>query len=447
MNNVVAFVFFELLLVIATFKSSFGSGSTYVGCVESEREALLRFKKDVNDTSNRLASWDIGGGEDCYKWVGVVCNNMTGHVLELHLRNPLVEIKTDEASSMADKEAYERSMLVGKINLSLVDLKHLMYLDLSGNDFERIPIPNLFSSLRNLRYLNLSQGGLAGIISNQLGSLSNLQYLDLGLNGFEGPIPEEIQNLTSLRHLDLAKNIFNSSVPNWSHSSIFRGLSFLKIVDLSDNKLNGSFPSLGKLFSLTNLDLSNNELSSPIPSSLGELLSLTYLYLSNNSHSGPIPLSFGELPIPPSLGGLSFLKILDLSDNKLNGSFSSLGWSESVLGFGLGVVFLGLLLVLMMVVWCFLACRRRSMCFEKVVYMEISWFDEAEHSSGARLTTDAVAVRSLVGDALALLVQNIATVVAGLVIAFKSNWDLALLILVLFPLMGISGYIRWKSLK
>ncbi|KAK2641377.1 hypothetical protein Ddye_023140 [Dipteronia dyeriana] len=104
----------------------------------------------------------------------------------------------------------------------------------------------------------------------------------------------------------------------------------------------------------------------------------------------------------------------------------------------------------MMVVWCFLACSRRSMCFEKVVYMEISWFDEAEHYSGAigaRLTTDAVAVRSLVGDALALLVQNIATVVAGLVIAFKSNWELALLILVLFPLMGISGYIRWKSLK
>ncbi|KAL5852913.1 hypothetical protein ACOSQ3_008031 [Xanthoceras sorbifolium] len=99
---------------------------------------------------------------------------------------------------------------------------------------------------------------------------------------------------------------------------------------------------------------------------------------------------------------------------------------------------------------CKLINRIRSMCFEKVVYMEISWFDEAEHSSGAicaRLSTDATAVRSLVGDALALLVQNIATVVAGLVIAFKSNWPLALLILALFPLMGVSGYIRWKSMK
>ncbi|KAK2639191.1 hypothetical protein Ddye_026986 [Dipteronia dyeriana] len=134
------------------------------------------------------------------------------------------------------------------------------------------------------------------------------------------------------------------------------------------------------------------------------------------------------------------------------GNLGSAGADFSDFSFllSLGAVFLGFLLVLMMLVWCFLACRRRSMCFEKVVYMEISWSYEAEHSSGAigaRLTTDAVAVRSLVGDALALLVQNIATVVAGLVIAFKSNWELALLILVLFPLMGISGYIRWKSLK
>ncbi|KAK0607361.1 hypothetical protein LWI29_013844 [Acer saccharum] len=99
---------------------------------------------------------------------------------------------------------------------------------------------------------------------------------------------------------------------------------------------------------------------------------------------------------------------------------------------------------------CKLIKRVRSMCFEKVVYMEISWFDEAEHSSGAigaRLSTHAIAVRSLVGDALALLVQNIATVVADLVIAFKSNWQLAPLILALFPLMGVSGYIRWKSMK
>ncbi|KAL5700599.1 ABC-type xenobiotic transporter [Ranunculus cassubicifolius] len=96
---------------------------------------------------------------------------------------------------------------------------------------------------------------------------------------------------------------------------------------------------------------------------------------------------------------------------------------------------------------CRLIQRIRSMCFEKVVYMDINWFDEPEHSSGAigaRLSADAAAVRSLVGDALALTVQNAATAIAGLVIAFTANWILALIVLFLLPLIGLNGYIQMK---
>ncbi|PKI43069.1 hypothetical protein CRG98_036548, partial [Punica granatum] len=98
---------------------------------------------------------------------------------------------------------------------------------------------------------------------------------------------------------------------------------------------------------------------------------------------------------------------------------------------------------------CKLIKRIRSMCFEKMVYMEIGWFDEAENSSGsigARLSGDATSVRYLVGDTLALLVQNIATAVAGLLIGFTTNWELALIILLLIPLLGISGYVQVKSM-
>ena len=94
--------------------------------------------------------------------------------------------------------------------------------------------------------------------------------------------------------------------------------------------------------------------------------------------------------------------------------------------------------------------RIRKMCFEKVVHMEVSWFDEAENSSGAigaRLSTDAASVRALVGDALGLLVQNTATAIAGLVIAFESRWQLALIILALVPLLGLNGYLQFKFLK
>ena len=90
------------------------------------------------------------------------------------------------------------------------------------------------------------------------------------------------------------------------------------------------------------------------------------------------------------------------------------------------------------------------MCFEKVVYMEVSWFDEADHSSGsigARLSADAAMVRSLVGDALSLLVQNSAAMIAGLVIAFVANWKMSFIILVLLPLFGANGYVQVKFLK
>ncbi|XP_027368718.1 ABC transporter B family member 11-like [Abrus precatorius] len=94
--------------------------------------------------------------------------------------------------------------------------------------------------------------------------------------------------------------------------------------------------------------------------------------------------------------------------------------------------------------------RIRKMCFKKVVHMEVSWFDEAEHSSGAigaRLSTDAASVRALVGDALGLLVQNIATAIAAMVIALKASWQLALGMFALAPLLVLNGYVQFKFLK
>ncbi|KAF6167205.1 hypothetical protein GIB67_029843 [Kingdonia uniflora] len=99
---------------------------------------------------------------------------------------------------------------------------------------------------------------------------------------------------------------------------------------------------------------------------------------------------------------------------------------------------------------CKLIKRVRAMCFEKVVNMEISWFDEPRHSSGAigaRLSADAATIRALVGDALALLVQNLATAIAGVIISFTASWQLALIILALLPLVGVNGYIQMQFMK
>ncbi|CAL5445176.1 unnamed protein product [Camellia sinensis] len=65
----------------------------------------------------------------------------------------------------------------------------------------------------------------------------------------------------------------------------------------------------------------------------------------------------------------------------------------------------------------------------------------------ARLSGDATLVRNLVGDSLALIVQNAATAIVGLVIAFQANWLLALIIPVMVPLIGLNGYIQAKFLS
>ncbi|KAK7259118.1 hypothetical protein RIF29_24716 [Crotalaria pallida] len=94
--------------------------------------------------------------------------------------------------------------------------------------------------------------------------------------------------------------------------------------------------------------------------------------------------------------------------------------------------------------------RIRLICFEKVINMEVGWFDETENSSGAigaRLSTDAAFVSALVGDALGLWVENIATALVGLIIAFTASWKLAFVVVIFIPLIGINGYIQMKFMK
>ncbi|KAL9141817.1 hypothetical protein ABFS82_14G129600 [Erythranthe guttata] len=94
--------------------------------------------------------------------------------------------------------------------------------------------------------------------------------------------------------------------------------------------------------------------------------------------------------------------------------------------------------------------RIRLLCFEKVVNMEVGWFDESEHSSGfigARLSADAASVRALVGDALAQMVQDLSSAVVGLAIAFEACWQLALIVLVMIPLIGLNGFVQIKFMK
>ncbi|WVZ69166.1 hypothetical protein U9M48_017999 [Paspalum notatum var. saurae] len=94
--------------------------------------------------------------------------------------------------------------------------------------------------------------------------------------------------------------------------------------------------------------------------------------------------------------------------------------------------------------------RVRALSFQSIVHQEVAWFDDPKNSSGAlgaKLSVDALNVRRLVGDNLALAVQVTATLLAGFVIAFVADWKLTLIILCAMPLSGAQGYAQVKFLK
>ncbi|CAA6668815.1 unnamed protein product [Spirodela intermedia] len=64
--------------------------------------------------------------------------------------------------------------------------------------------------------------------------------------------------------------------------------------------------------------------------------------------------------------------------------------------------------------------RIRMRTFEKVLNMEMAWFDEPQTRA------------ALVGDALAMVVQNFAAMLAGLIIAFVASWQLSLIVLMMY---------------
>ncbi|CAO1947832.1 unnamed protein product [Urochloa humidicola] len=94
--------------------------------------------------------------------------------------------------------------------------------------------------------------------------------------------------------------------------------------------------------------------------------------------------------------------------------------------------------------------RIRALSFRSIVHQDVAWFDDPKNSSGAlgaKLSIDALNVRRLVGDNLALLTQVTSTLIAGFVIAFVADWKLTMIILCAMPLSGAQGYAQVKFLE
>jgi hypothetical protein len=179
-----------------------------------------------------------------------------------------------------------------------------------------------------------------------------MMYLLLFDNKLNGTIPEDICRCVNLRTLDLSKNQLNGNIP-----ASLRNCKDLIRIKVSDNKLSGhldiEFPVMLNVLSdwITNLpqlqllDLSNNNFSGRLPSNMERLLgfsvlesgklsdntlyedvqinikgveyNITYVLLANTIFDLSNNNFIGE--IPPSMGNLSNLRLLNLSGNHLEG--------------------------------------------------------------------------------------------------------------------------------
>jgi len=284
-------------------------------CVETERSALLKFKDALIHRNANFTSWK---GEECCKWEGISCDNLTHHVTSLDLF---------------------ALRLSGKLDSSICKLKHLTSLNLGQNNLEG-KIPKCIGSLGQLIELNLNFNFLDGKIPKSIGSLGNLIELDLRGNKLVSVIPPSLGNLSNLQNLDLSYNddMISNDLEWLSHLSNLRYL-YLSDVNLtlavdwlsSINNINSlselelfscglhqvtpkSIPHLNTSISLRSLDLSSNGLDSSIlPWVINVSKVLTHLDLSSNQLQSYTLKSFRNM---------SKLQELQLDSNKLSGKLS-----------------------------------------------------------------------------------------------------------------------------
>ncbi|KZV34263.1 putative LRR receptor-like serine/threonine-protein kinase [Dorcoceras hygrometricum] len=305
---------------------------TSYSAVDEQGQALLTWKKGLNDSTNALSHWSALDQSPC-SWYGILCNS-NGDVVKVFLQS--VDLQGPLPSNFQP--------------LRLLSILVLSSTNLTGT------IPKDFGDYLELVTLDISDNSIVGEIPVEICRLNKLQDLSVDTNLLTGGIPVEIGNLTMIKTLRFFDNKLSGEVPksigNLRNLEAFRAggnqnlegelpseignCSNLVILGLAETGISGSLPaSIGMLKKLQTIAMYTSKLSGSIPEEIGNCSELQNLYLNQNSITGSVPSQIRGLKmlrnlllwqnsmvgtIPFELGGCSGLRVVDLSENLLTGS-------------------------------------------------------------------------------------------------------------------------------
>ena len=182
---------------------------------------------------------------------------------------------------------------------------HAISLNVSGNQIKELP-PTTWRQQTRWQLLDMSYNRLGPAVDLEYMPFSGLETLRLAGNDIAQLTGIDSFMLPELKVLDLGDNEL-SKLPAW-----LTELQTLEILDLSHNRLSGELPVLpGRMHEVK---LTGNQLSGPLPDvDNQDQNELRLLRLSRNHLTGEIPESWETLELTE----------LDLSNNQLSGSIDA----------------------------------------------------------------------------------------------------------------------------
>eukprot|EP00546_Thalassionema_frauenfeldii_P014009 CAMPEP_0178930166 /NCGR_PEP_ID=MMETSP0786-20121207/21060_1 /TAXON_ID=186022 /ORGANISM="Thalassionema frauenfeldii, Strain CCMP 1798" /LENGTH=1444 /DNA_ID=CAMNT_0020606615 /DNA_START=119 /DNA_END=4453 /DNA_ORIENTATION=+ len=96
-------------------------------------------------------------------------------------------------------------------------------------------------------------------------------------------------------------------------------------------------------------------------------------------------------------------------------------------------------------------CRKiRSDLFRAILRQDITWFEDEKNALGflsSKLSTDVKYVRLVTGQPIAATLETVSTLLAGMIIALVSSWEILLVMLAMIPFLGITQVLNWMAIS